>query len=221
MKYVVVDLEMNRIAGRYKDIRMVCEKEVIQIGAVMLDENYREIDYFSILVKPAYNDEISASVEKLTGICFSKLYDKPEFSEAVGQFFAWCLRAGDTVQMIQWSRSDYEQFVREMMIKDDRTNRKSILMSTPWVNIQKEYMEKIGLEKDPSLETALSYADIDFEGSAHDALNDARNTAVILRILRDEVSFQQHLKKTVEALHESKMEHTLGEMFDFSQFHFK
>ena len=43
MKYIVIDLEMNPIAAVHKTERETCKLEVIEIGAVLLDENYQEI----------------------------------------------------------------------------------------------------------------------------------------------------------------------------------
>ena len=38
MKYVVIDLEMNPIASVYMAERTICKLEVIEIGAILLDE---------------------------------------------------------------------------------------------------------------------------------------------------------------------------------------
>ena len=38
MKYVVIDLEMNPIASVYKEERTTCKLEVIEIGAILLDD---------------------------------------------------------------------------------------------------------------------------------------------------------------------------------------
>ena len=46
MKYVVIDLEMNPIATVHTAEREYCKLEVIEIGAVLLDEKYQEIGSF-------------------------------------------------------------------------------------------------------------------------------------------------------------------------------
>ena len=56
MKYIVIDLEMNKIA-RSSEARKICKSEIIEIGAVMLDENLQEIGNFRTYVKPEYNDQ--------------------------------------------------------------------------------------------------------------------------------------------------------------------
>lgn len=42
MKHIVVDLEMNSLAKEYKVEKEICNREIIEIGAVVLDENYNE-----------------------------------------------------------------------------------------------------------------------------------------------------------------------------------
>lgn len=44
MKYVVIDLEMNPIAAVHTAEREICKLEVIEIGAVLLDEKYRKLE---------------------------------------------------------------------------------------------------------------------------------------------------------------------------------
>ena len=43
MKHIVIDLEMNALDKKFKDERIICGSEIIQIGAVLLDEQYQEI----------------------------------------------------------------------------------------------------------------------------------------------------------------------------------
>ena len=58
MKHIVVDLEMNSLAKEFKEEKILCGREIIEIGAVVLDEQYHEIGSFKTLVKPQYNDVI-------------------------------------------------------------------------------------------------------------------------------------------------------------------
>ena len=79
MKYVVVDLEMNPLSKEYVEERKQCRSEVIQIGAVALDERYQEIGSFKTLVKPQYNSVIVPKIKKLTGITTSMVQEAPVF----------------------------------------------------------------------------------------------------------------------------------------------
>ena len=68
MKHIVVDLEMNHLARIFKEERLICSMEVIEIGAVVLDEAYSEIGSFKTFVKPQYNDAINKTCARVTGI---------------------------------------------------------------------------------------------------------------------------------------------------------
>lgn len=220
MKYVVIDLEMNPIAGEYKEEREISRLEVIEIGAVLLDENYQEIGNFVTLVKPQYNTRIEKKYEKLTGIGTEMTESAPYFQEALNRFFDWCNDIQDELQIIQWSVNDFTQISKEIQLKNtliSDKNRK--YLDHAWVDFQAEYGEKLGLERDISLKDAIMYAGEDFCGHQHDALVDARNTAALLGIVRDEAKCQKALEHVIEVL-KPKKSISLGEMFDFSHFSF-
>ncbi len=65
-KHVVIDLEMCRVAKEMKR-EYRAKHEIIQIGAVLLDEDMVVTDRISILVKPEFG-WIDPFIEKLTGI---------------------------------------------------------------------------------------------------------------------------------------------------------
>ena len=82
MKYIIVDLEMNSVAKEYKEERKVCCMEIIEIGAVIMDESFLVLGEFKTLVKPQYNDEIYKRYETLTGISTQMVSGAPTFDTA-------------------------------------------------------------------------------------------------------------------------------------------
>ena len=86
-----------------------------------------------------------------------------------------------------------------------------------WYDFQKEYGEKLGLERLVSLKDALMYAGIDAEGRQHDALYDARNTAVLFKTVRTPDLYKITLERVVNVLHAKPISTSLGDLFDFSQ----
>ena len=117
MKYVTIDLEMNPLAKEYKAERAICCREVIEIGAILLDENYQEIDSFKTFVKPQFNDVIKPHIQKLTNISNDMVENAPFFEEALQMFCSWCKSIGDDILLYQWSESDIEQIRNEMNLK--------------------------------------------------------------------------------------------------------
>ena len=218
MKHIVVDLEMNNIRRR-SEARKICTNEIIEIGASMLDENLWEIGKFQIYVKPEYNDVIVPKIIKLTGITNEMVANAPTFSVAFKQFTDWCLNIKDDVMIYAWSNTDHSQVMKEIQLKQYKLSEEEHkLMEHGWTDFQNEFDIHLGFERQISLKLALDMAGIDFNGRQHDALDDARNTAKLLRVFKDEELFDQTLRKIEEVMKPSSLENTLGNLIDLSMF---
>tara|TARA_Y100000031_G_scaffold15279_1_gene16133 strand:- start:44 stop:601 length:558 start_codon:yes stop_codon:yes gene_type:complete len=80
-KYVILDLEWTSWKGNYcgnnQEKRKSWQKrEIIQIGAVKFDKNYKIIDKLNIYVKAMFNPILSDYIKNLTGISQKKLEKK-------------------------------------------------------------------------------------------------------------------------------------------------
>jgi len=218
MKHIVVDLEMNNIRRR-SEARKICTNEIIEIGASMLDENLWEIGKFQIYVKPEYNDVIVPKISKLTGITNEMVANAPTFSVAFKQFTDWCLNIKDDVMIYAWSNTDHSQVMKEIQLKQYKLSEEEHkLIEHGWTDFQNEFDIHLGFERQISLKLALDMAGIDFNGRQHDALDDARNTAKLLRVFKDEELFDQTLRKIEEVMKPSSLENTLGNLIDLSMF---
>ena len=218
MKHVVVDLEMNKIRQN-SEARRICTNETIEIGAVMLDDNLQEIASFRTYVKPEYNTGIDRKISKLTGITDDMVVHAPTFNDAFRMFTNWCLGTGDVVTIYAWSDSDYNQISKEMILKGYQVSDAEMpLLSTTWSDFQQEFDSHLGFERRLSLKMALDMAGIDFSGREHDALDDARNTAELLQIFRDQDLFDTTLRKIKEAMEPTPINCSIGELIDFSAF---
>ena len=218
MKHIVVDLEMNNIRRR-SEARKICTNEIIEIGASMLDENLWEIGKFQIYVKPEYNDVIVPKISKLTGITNEMVANAPTFSVAFKQFTDWCLNIKDDVMIYAWSNTDHSQVMKEIQLKQYKLSEEEHkLMEHGWTDFQNEFDIHLGFERQISLKLALDMAGIDFNGRQHDALDDARNAAKLLRVFKDEELFDQTLRKIEEVMKPSSLENTLGNLIDLSMF---
>lgn len=214
MNYIIVDFEMNPVSGEYKEARQICRSEIIEIGAVVMDESWVVLGEFKTLVKPQYNDSIYKKYETLTGITTNMVLGAPTFVTAYEMFVNWCESYGSEYEVYAWSDNDYAQLVAEMQLKGyAREDKMGPLMH--WFDFQKEYTEKLGLERIMALEKALDYAGIAFEGHMHDALCDAKNTAELFAIVRNEERCNVVLKAVMEALRPKNVCSTLGDMIDF------
>lgn len=220
MKHIVVDLEMNTVRGKMEK-KGNYNMETIEIGAVMLDDRLQEISSFRTYVKPEYNNRIAPNISRLTGITDAMVEHAPYFKEAFRMFANWCLGTSDEVIIYAWSNSDYFQMKKELVWKEcELSSMERKIMDTEWSDFQKEFDSHLGFDRQVSLKFALDMAGIDFSGREHDALDDARNTAELLQIFKNESLFNETLRKVKEAMTPSSLENTLGSLFDLSAFTF-
>ncbi|MDD6179688.1 MAG: exonuclease domain-containing protein [Clostridium sp.] len=220
MKHIVVDLEMNTVRGKMEK-KGTYNMETIEIGAVMLDDRLQEISSFRTYVKPEYNNRIAPNISRLTGITDAMVEHAPYFKEAFRMFANWGLGTGDEVIIYAWSNSDYFQMKKELVWKEcELSSMERKIMDTEWNDFQKEFDFHLGFDRQVSLKFALDMAGIDFSGREHDALDDARNTAELLQIFKNESLFNETLRKVKEAMTPSSLENTLGSLFDLSAFTF-
>ncbi len=217
MKHIIIDLEMNPLDRNFTKEKAICGREIMQIGAVLLDDQYQEIGYFNTLVKPQYNERIEKKFEKLTGIKTDMLQDAPVFKDAIEQFFSWCHSINDDIRIYQWSESDCTQITKELTLKNICLGSDNTELLLGFQDFQKEFGNKLGLSKAVSLKDAVMYAGVDFSGKEHDALDDAKNTAALLRIIRIPELCKAALENVIEALATKSMGTSLGELFHFEE----
>lgn len=217
MKHIVVDLEMNGVGKEYKNLG--CNMETIEIGAIMLDDNFQEISSFRTYVKPEYNTRVTSVVSKLTGINYNMLINAPKFNEALKMFSNWCMGVDDDIKIYAWSTNDYRQVFKEIKLKHyEISSDESRVYLTEWNDFQEEFDAELGFDKQVSLSLALDMAGIDFLGREHSALDDARNTAKLFHVFKDREMFDITLSKIAEAMKPTEFGTSLGSLFDFSGF---
>jgi inhibitor of KinA sporulation pathway (predicted exonuclease) len=195
MKHVVVDLEMNPVDREHKEIKKKLSGEVIEIGAVRLDENYQQEAEFRCYVAPEYGS-IRKHITELTGITQEMVAGSPHFGEAFRSFVEW-IGEGET-KIYSWSMSDIKQLRKECRLKLESFDTE--WLDSRWVDLQKAFDDRIGLHNSLALKHALGAMNRDFEGTAHTALDDAINTSAILALMQDDEEFQRVMKPVIDVL---------------------
>lgn len=180
MDYIVLDMEWNQPG--YGDAVLckngVCMKnEIIQIGAVRLNENGKTGDSFCKIIKPASLTCMNKVIKSLTGIT-DEMLDKGESLESViQQFKAWC---GEDYVLIIWGYDD---------VRILKSNLKFHGIDEKWIprhyNAQMIFCTQTGLEKRQyALSFALEHFSISVDDDLlHDALYDAICTAAVCQRL--------------------------------------
>lgn len=207
MKHIVIDFEFTTIPKKYKVQRKLCHYEIVEIGAVKLNENYEVVDEFSSFVKPTYSF-VSIVAGNLTGITNKDIENAPSFEEAVQRFLNWI---DDEFEIYTWSENDRIQFESECVLKSSN-EQFHILLSKQWQDIQLTYIELVGLSSAISLQRALNSLNILYEGNLHRATDDALNTASILQVINSKEEFQKRFVPLQNMLSPKKEKPTLGDL---------
>ncbi len=179
---VVVDTETTGLDAR--------EYDPIQIGVVMLDENLDEIDSFESLLRP-HSSARSPRAMEVNKISEAELKNAPSFKEAIWKLDGKLRALGfplhgkymDRTMFAAWNGSFDEQFVKEGCRKAEISYPFGFPVDVKTLAVFN--FAKRGFTFNPGhgggVERALQLLGLEFEGSAHNALADARNTARILK----------------------------------------
>ncbi|AFQ42765.1 3'-5' exonuclease [Desulfosporosinus meridiei] len=180
MNYIVFDLEFNMFfkfnEGDYANPSL--KSEIIQIGAVKLNENLETIGEFNSIIRPVVYKRINPYVKKKTNINSHMVIKGKAFNEAIKSFSDWVDK--DPV-LCSWGHDD-------MLGLRDNCLFFGIdsLSFDKYINIQQIYMKREGLAMQPSLESAVESLKIEKTSPFHDALSDAFYTAEIFKEVFDD-----------------------------------
>ena len=210
MNYLVIDLEMCKVPRDYRSKRYKYANETIQIGAVLLDEEFKRIGTLSQFVHPEHG-VIDYFIENLTGIKNVQVKHAPRLQEALLHMLNWI---GDReYKVYAWSGSDRAQILHEIKAKNIVDEKiASFMEESRWVDYQDIFMKRYEMSRKMSLEEALGRADIDPEGRFHDGLNDAVNTGLLIEKLELNPDYQLVSYEMPEKLSEH-LSSSLGELF--------
>ena len=119
MNYVVVDLEWNQAMSSkssvFNKLPIHLGGEIIEIGAVKMNEDMTPGEEFTVDVRPIYFRRMHYKVKKITGFDKDRLSHGVSFPEAMERFRAWC---GDDVTFLTWGWDDQGIFEQNISIND-------------------------------------------------------------------------------------------------------
>lgn len=182
MNYITLDLEWNQAylqqaLSVQKRIGAHLHGEVIQIGAVKLNEEMQIIGSYSMIVKPKFFCKLHRHVRDLTGITQSMIDHGTPLPEAAESFRRFC---GKDFVLLTWGPDDVP------MLRENMTAHK---VASEWLDcdydLQRIYSRQRegGAQKQRSLEFAMEALGVLQTLPAHDALNDAYFTALVAQRL--------------------------------------
>lgn len=187
MNYLVIDLEMCKVPKHYRSKKYKYANEIIQVGAVLLDEEYEVIGRINQYVHPEYG-VIDNFISNLTGIQNSQVKHAPSLKEVLTHMIDW---VGEReYKVYAWSDSDYCQLQHEILCKNLTDSKiESFMDAERWIDYQEVFGKRFEFLRAISLKEALMYCDIDVDGRLHDGLDDAANTAKLIKTLELDKDF--------------------------------
>ncbi len=192
MNYIILDLEWNTVYHK-KENKFI--NEILQIGAVRLDDNLNLTDSFQVTVKSALTHKLSSKVIKLTGITNDEMMNGIPLAEAVKAYNKW---APDDSVTMTWSNSDLYAIVDNSKTFELKETVKISRYLDLQTYVQSELkLTGIQINNQISLINAAIMLDISTgEFDLHTARDDSYVAALILKKTYNEDRFKRNIKDT-------------------------
>lgn len=100
MNYIIMDLEWN---NSYMKSAEKFINEIIEIGAVKLDENLNTVSTFSELIKPVVSKKLRSRIKNLTHITNEDVRHGRPFKDVITDFKNW---VGEDALIMTWGDTD-------------------------------------------------------------------------------------------------------------------
>ena len=177
--YIVFDLEWNQSPQGKENSIEGMPFEIIEIGAVKLDEQFQMVSEFHRLISPKAYTQMHYKISEVTRMDMAELQKEgEEFPEVAAEFFSWC---GEEAIFCTWGPMDLTELQRNMHYHGVENRFPKPLL---YYDIQKLYALLHNRETGrPSLDTAVEELGILEERPFHRALDDAYYTGKIMQTI--------------------------------------
>lgn len=175
-QYIVLDLEWNQSSLGREGAMDRLPFEIIEIGAVKMDEEFKIVSEFHRLIKPRVYRQMHFKISEVTHMSMEELEDQGmKFEDAVEEFTRWC---GEDFMMCTWGSMDLTELQRNMVY-----HGLEIPFPFPlyYYDIQKIYslLNGDGKQKE-SLDRAVEELELLEKRPFHRALDDAYYTGRVM-----------------------------------------
>ena len=171
-----MDLEWNQSPnGKEGEIKSI-PFEIIEIGAVKLNDKQEILGEFNELVQPQIYTELDQNVSQIVHISMEELQKGNPFPQVMERFLKWC---GDDVIFCTWGPMDLVELQRNMNHYGFPT-----LDTKPFFFYDVQKLFAIFFEEDKKTRTlsfAAEYFHLQEDGEFHSAICDAKYTARIFQ----------------------------------------
>jgi inhibitor of KinA sporulation pathway (predicted exonuclease) len=180
MNFIIFDLEATcweKSKGKVS--------EIIEIGAVKLNEQLETIDFFSSFIKPTLNPILSDFCTNLTSISQASVDTAEKFTEVMNAFEQWIILTEPDVLLCSWGFYDKKQILQECFLKNYTGFILKLLDNHISLKHQFSEVKKIRL---CGMANALRILNLSLEGTHHRGIDDAKNISKIFKAIYPELS---------------------------------
>ena len=169
MNYIVLDLE----ATCWKDREANKQNEIIEIGALKIDNEANVISEFSQFIQPKLNPILSNFCTELTSIEQKDIDSVDNFPIVLEAFKNW-INMDEPYLLCSWGFYDKKQFKMDCLLHDLDAN---------WlknhISIKHQYAKIKELKRPVGMGGALKLENLSLDGTHHRGIDDARNITKI------------------------------------------
>ena len=181
MNYVILDLEWNSAYSKRHE-RFI--NEIVEIGAVKLNENLEEIDSFKVVVRSCLTSHLSGRFKRLTNITNEEMQGGVPFAQGLREYTNWVDKSDITMT---WSDSDLYAFLENCRIFAETERIPCIYGYVDLQRFAQNEMKHMDIpvgDNQISLGAAAELLGIDIsDAQLHRAQGDCRLCGMILRKL--------------------------------------
>jgi DNA polymerase III epsilon subunit-like protein len=177
MNYIILDLEWDSTFFKAQK-RFI--NQILQIGAVKLNQNFDIVDTFEVTIKSAISNKVTGRFARLTGITNEIMRQGMPFAEAVEGYNNW---VGDDAVTMTWSNSDLYTIISN---EEDLLNGKRFRIEK-YLDLQKFIQNEMYLrgytdKNQVSLSLAAEFLKIETDNiDFHTAKDDSLVAAYLLK----------------------------------------
>jgi len=177
LNYIIYDIEATCWDGApLADIQ-----EVIEIGAILLNDYGEEVGSYNRFVRPKVSPTLSPFCKRLTTITQENVDRANTFPKVIEEFQDWAEMFDEDYILCSWGDFDKEIFISNCELHD---------LDYDWaekhINLKKQYREIKNNNRQVGFKAALKYEGFEFTGTEHRGISDAENLVKIFTKYLDE-----------------------------------
>lgn len=182
MNYIVMDLEWNQSNTGLEEEIEVLPFEIIEIGAIKLNDKGVMMSEFNQLIKPSVYREMHQITSKLIHLQMQELERGKPFEQVMTEFLSWC--GEDSYLFCTWGNLDLLELQRNM-----KFYHMTPMSNSPIAFLDVQKLFSLAYEDGKSrraLEYAVDLKKVEKDIPFHRAFSDAYYTAKIFTMILEE-----------------------------------